>query len=42
MQEGIYDEFVAKAKELAVKRRVGDPWSENVQQGPLVSASNVQ
>ena len=42
VQEGIYDEFVAKAKELAVNRRVGDPWSENVQQGPLVSFSNVQ
>ena len=36
MQEGIYDEFVAKAKTKAMERNVGDPWGENVQQGPLV------
>ena len=36
VQEGIYDEFVAKAKAKALERRVGDPWTENVQQGPLV------
>ena len=36
VQEGIYDKFVAKAKSTAIDRKVGDPWSENVQQGPLV------
>ena len=36
VQEGIYDEFVAKAKAKAMERRVGDPWGEKVQQGPLV------
>jgi len=36
VQDGIYDEFVAKAKAKAMERRVGDPWVEDVQQGPLV------
>jgi len=35
VQAGIYDEFVAKSKELALKRSVGDPFTD-VQQGPQV------
>ena len=35
MQSSIYDKFVAKAKALAEKRTVGDPWT-NVEQGPQV------
>ena len=36
VQAGIYDQFVAKAKELALKRKVGDPWQDGVDQGPQV------
>ena len=35
VQSSIYDKFVAKAKALAEKRTVGDPWT-NVEQGPQV------
>jgi len=37
IQEGIYDEFVKRSKELAVKRIVGDPFQPNTQQGPQVN-----
>ena len=33
----IYDAFVQKATELAVKRRVGNPFEDGVDQGPQVS-----
>lgn len=33
----IYDEFVKKAAELASKRRVGDPWEQTTEQGPIVN-----
>ena len=36
VQSNIYDKFVAKAKALAEKRTVGDPWT-NVEQGPQVA-----
>jgi len=36
VQEAIYDQFVLKAKQLALKRTVGDPWKEGTQQGPQV------
>ena len=35
VQSNIYDKFVAKAKALAEKRSVGDPWTD-VEQGPQV------
>ena len=35
MQSSIYDKFVAKARALAEKRSVGDPWTD-VEQGPQV------
>ena len=35
VQEGIYDEFVAKATERAAKRTVGEPFS-GAEQGPQV------
>ena len=35
IQDGIYDEFVKRAAELAKKRVVGDPWTD-VDQGPQV------
>jgi len=37
VQEGIYDKFVAKSKEYALKNRVvGDPFDEKTTQGPQV------
>jgi len=36
VQEGIYDAFVAKSKELAATRVVGDPFDEKTVQGPQV------
>ena len=35
VQAGIYDAFVAKARQRALDRSVGDPWTE-VDQGPQV------
>merc|ERR1712203_1152112 len=35
VQAGIYDKFVARAKELALARKVGDPWT-GVEQGPQI------
>jgi len=36
VQEGIYDKFVEKAAERANKRKVGDPFSKETEQGPQV------
>ena len=36
MHERIYDEFLEKAKEAALKRVVGDPFKKGVEQGPQV------
>ncbi|KAL3690346.1 hypothetical protein R1sor_016655 [Riccia sorocarpa] len=36
VHEKVYDEFVEKAKERAVKRVVGDPFKSGVEQGPQV------
>lgn len=36
VHEKIYDEFVDKAVKLACKRKVGDPFDPNTQQGPQV------
>ncbi|XP_003740696.1 aldehyde dehydrogenase X, mitochondrial [Galendromus occidentalis] len=38
VHEGIYDAFVEKAKALAEKRKVGDPFDPEVVQGPQISA----
>lgn len=38
VQEGIYEKFVAKAKDLAEKRKVGNPYEETVVQGPQIDA----
>ena len=35
VHEDIYDEFVKKSRERALKRVIGDPW-ENPEQGPQV------
>ncbi len=39
VQERIYDEFVDKSAERALKRVVGNPFDLNVDQGPQVSCS---
>jgi len=36
VEASVYDKFVAKAKELAEKRKVGDPFAEGTQQGPQI------
>merc|ERR1712226_298268 len=36
VHEDIYDEFVAKAVELALKLKVGDPWLKETVQGPQI------
>ena len=36
VQDTIYDEFVKRSVERAKKRTVGDPFSENIEQGPQV------
>lgn len=36
VHESIYDEFLEKAKERALRRVVGDPFKNGVEQGPQV------
>ena len=36
VQDTIYDEFVKRSVERAMKRTVGSPWDESVEQGPQV------
>ncbi|OXA37656.1 retinal dehydrogenase 1 [Folsomia candida] len=36
VEASIYDSFIAKAKALAEKRKVGDPFGDGVQQGPQI------
>ena len=36
VQQGIYDTFVAKSKEAAINRIVGNPWDDITMQGPQV------
>lgn len=42
VQEGIYKDFVAKAKQMAKARVVGDPFDEKTVQGPQVSGARAQ
>jgi len=36
VHEDIYDEFIKKSIERAQNRKVGDPFTENTEQGPQV------
>jgi len=36
VHESIYDEFVEKAKQRALKRSIGDPFKEGIEQGPQI------
>nr|POE46533.1 aldehyde dehydrogenase family 2 member b4, mitochondrial [Quercus suber] len=40
VHERIYDEFVEKAKQRAMKRSVGDPFKEGIEQGPQLINNN--
>lgn len=42
VHEKIYDNFVKKAKEMACKRKIGNPFDEGVQQGPQVWIEIIQ
>ncbi|XP_031617346.1 retinal dehydrogenase 1-like [Contarinia nasturtii] len=42
VQEKVYDAFVAKSVELTLKRKVGNPFSTDVQQGPQIDAESQQ
>lgn len=42
VQAGIYDAFVAKAKALAESKKVGDPFSPEVEQGPQVDGDQLR
>ena len=42
VQAGIYDKFVAKAKLKAEQRKVGDPWTDGVEHGPLVDKAQFE
>ncbi|KAJ9176414.1 hypothetical protein P3X46_011727 [Hevea brasiliensis] len=42
VHERVYDEFIEKAKERAVKRLVGDPFKEGIEQGPQVDSEQFQ
>lgn len=42
VQEGIYDKFVAKFKEMALAAKVGSPWDETVIQGPQISEKQME
>ena len=37
MQEGIYDEFLKRFVARAAEIKLGDPFGENIDQGPQVS-----
>ncbi|XP_057983196.1 benzaldehyde dehydrogenase, mitochondrial-like [Malania oleifera] len=39
VHERVYDEFVEKAKQRALKRVVGDPFKQGVEQGPQIDSS---
>ena len=41
VHQDIYDEFVAKAAEMARRRTVGDPWSADSVQGPQINRTQL-
>ncbi|GAV78754.1 Aldedh domain-containing protein, partial [Cephalotus follicularis] len=42
VHESIYDEFVEKAKALAMKRSVGDPFKVGIEQGPQIDSAQFE
>ena len=41
MQEGIYDKFLERFKELSLSKKLGDPFDPETNQGPQVSRGRV-
>jgi len=37
VHESIYDKFVERAVEMAKAKKIGDPFEEGVENGPLIS-----
>jgi aldehyde dehydrogenase (NAD+) len=37
VHESIYDKFVKKAVKMAKAKKIGDPFEEGVENGPLIS-----
>ena len=37
VHEAIYDKFVERAAEMARAKKIGDPFEEGVENGPLIS-----
>ncbi|KAF5185376.1 Aldehyde dehydrogenase [Thalictrum thalictroides] len=42
VHESVYDEFVAKAKARALKRVIGDPFKQGVEQGPQIDSEQYE
>ncbi|KAF5746614.1 aldehyde dehydrogenase family 2 member B7 mitochondrial-like [Tripterygium wilfordii] len=42
VHESVYDEFVEKAKALAMKRTVGDPFKQGIEQGPQIDSEQFE
>lgn len=42
MQEGIYDEFLKQFTEQALAIKVGDPFQQEIYQGPQVSKTQFE
>lgn len=42
VQEGIYDAFVKKSAEKALKKKIGDPFDSNNNQGPQISEKQLE
>nr|AWA82041.1 aldehyde dehydrogenase family 2 member B7 [Vernicia fordii] len=42
VHERVYDEFIEKAKARAIKRTVGDPFKEGIEQGPQVDSEQFE
>jgi len=42
VQEGIYDRFVERQAQLAENMKMGDPFEEGVQNGPVISEKQMK
>lgn len=41
VQDSVYDEFVERSVERAKRRKVGNPFDPDVEQGPQVGSNNI-
>jgi acyl-CoA reductase-like NAD-dependent aldehyde dehydrogenase len=42
VHEAIYDKFVSKAVEMAKAKKIGDPFEDGVENGPLISQKQLE